>query len=196
VSTSSPGSSSTRARKDQVGHQPGWLGPARPLIGQWMRSRGPVPASRVTVTGQLAADRGRRPPQTPGDKADRLTPSTTQGDLFPLTKRQVTPLQAAPAPWAHTTGLTNPRQTAVAAGAGDGRGISHELTALPRGPERLDQPGHQLVRETNGHRHPHILGCCDDRENPRILHWDDRSTGTSWALKPWCWGSKRREWWS
>src|SRR5664280_1846114 len=103
-----------------------------------MRSRGPVSASWVAVTGQLAADRGRRPPQTPGDKADRLTPSSTQGDLFPLTKRQVTPLQAAPAARAHATGLTHPRQTPLTVGTGDGRGISHELTALPRGPERLD----------------------------------------------------------
>src|SRR5664279_5237022 len=116
-----------------------------------MRGRGPVSASWVAVTGQLAADRGRRPPQTPGDGADRLTPGTTEGDLFPLTKAQVTPPQAAPAPRAHTTGLTHPGQTAVAVGAGHGGGIGHELTALPRSPERLDQLGHQLVRETNGH---------------------------------------------
>lgn len=41
--------------------------------------------------------------------------------------------------------------------------------------------GHQLVRETNGHRHPHILGCCDDRENPRI---DQREKLRSRSGKP------------
>jgi hypothetical protein len=34
---------------------------------------------------------------------------------------------------------------------------------LPRSPERLNQFGHDLVGETDGHRHPHIFGCCDDR---------------------------------
>jgi hypothetical protein len=35
------------------------------------------------------------------------TPSTTECDLFPLIKRAVTPLQAAPAARAHAAGLTN-----------------------------------------------------------------------------------------
>jgi len=53
--------------------------------------------------------------------------------------------------------------SALTVGAGDGRGISHELTGLPRGPERLDKLGPELVGETDGHPHPNILGCCDDR---------------------------------
>jgi hypothetical protein len=78
-----------------------------------------------------------------------------------------------------------PRQTALTMGTGDGRGISHELTALPRSPERLDQLGHQLVRETNGHRNPHILGCCDDRDNPRIpLRNDEDHVCTRSAQPP------------
>src|SRR5665647_1887409 len=126
-----------------------------------MRGRGPVGAPAVAVTGQLPAHRGRRPSQTARNGEDRLTPSTTQSDLFSLTKGQVTPLQVTPAAGKHPTGLTHPSQTALAVGAGHGRGISHELTGLPRGPERLNQLGHQLVRETHGHRHPHIFGCCD-----------------------------------
>src|SRR5665647_1897243 len=62
-----------------------------------MRGRGPVGAPTVAVTGQLPADRGRRPSQTARNGEDRLTPSTTQSDLFSLTKGQVTPLQVTPA---------------------------------------------------------------------------------------------------
>jgi hypothetical protein len=79
--------------------------------------------SSIAVPGKLPADRGRRP---------------AQSDLFPLTKGQVTPLQVAPAARAYATGLTHPCQTPPTVGAGDGRGFNHELTALPRGPERLD----------------------------------------------------------
>ncbi len=50
--------------------------------------------------------------------------------------------------------------------------------ALPCGPERLNQIGHQLVRETDCHRHPHILGCCDDRKDLRFAL---RNTIRSWA---------------
>src|SRR5450759_4952932 len=146
-----------------------------------MRGRGPVGTGSVTVAGQLPADRGRRPPQTARNRADRLTPSTTQCDLFSLTKGQVTPLQAAPAARTHATGLTHPSQTALPVGPGHGRGISHELPGLPRSPERLNQFGHELVRETNGHRRPHILGCCDDRENPRN---DQRAPSGTWAFAP------------
>ena len=45
--------------------------------------------------------------------------------------------------------------------------------------KRLNQLGHELVRETNGHRHPHIFGCCNDRWNLRIrLRHGSRSCPT------------------
>ena len=65
--------------------------------------------------------------------------------------------------WAHATGLTHPSQTAVPVGTSHRRSISHELPGLPRSPERLNQFGPDLVGETDGHRHPHIFRCCDDR---------------------------------
>ena len=119
----------------------------------------PTPPSTRPRTTELTTA-GRRP-------AHDADAGTTQRDLFSLTEGQVSPLQSAPAARAHATGLTHPCQTALTMGAGDGRGIGHELTGLPCGPERLNQIGHQLVRETDCHRHPHILGCCDDRKDLR-----------------------------
>ncbi len=123
-----------------------------------MRGRGPIGAFAVTVTRQLPADRRRRPSQAPGDGADRRAAGTAQCDLFSFAEGQVSPLQVAPAARAHATGLTHPSQTALTVAARDGRGVGHELTGLPCGPERLNQLSHQLVRETHCHRHPHILG--------------------------------------
>jgi len=48
--------------------------------------------------------------------------------------------------------------------------VSEKLTRLPSGPERLDEFRDQLAREPDSHRHPHMIRCCDHREDPRNAH--------------------------
>src|SRR5450631_4829251 len=89
-------------------------------------------------------------------------PSTTVCDFFSLTEVRPNALarRARGAEVPHRPGSAS--QPGLAVGTGVGKSISHELTGLPSSPERLNQLGHGLAIEPDPHRHPQILGCCDD----------------------------------
>ena len=67
----------------------------------------------------------------------------------------------------NSAGLMHPGQPTLTVGSGPCSSVSHELTRLPRSPERLEQLSDELVREPH-HRQPHDLECCDHRTDPGI----------------------------
>ncbi len=121
------------------------------------RARGPcraVAPRAVGVARQLATDRRRATAQPRGDRADLLAAGAPQRDLLALSERQTAAFEIAAAARTHTTGLTQPRQPAMAVRTGERGRLGEELPGLQRGPERLDRLGDQRIRETNGHQHP------------------------------------------
>ena len=143
----------------------GRLGSARSSIGAGVGRPGPIHPISVAVAGQLPRHRRGRSVQPPGQRADGLTARPTQRDLLPLGEGQVPPGQVSVATWANPAGLTHPGQPTLAVGPCHRGSVSHELTRLPRRPERLKQLSNKLLREPH-HRHPHDLECCDHRKDP------------------------------
>jgi hypothetical protein len=130
-----------------------------------------APSRRSTTTGQAGWRwRGR----------SDLRPA--KGDLLPLGEGQVPTRKISSSSWTHPASRTHPRQPALTVGPGDRRRIGHELTTPPRSPKRLVQLSHELIRETDSHRNPHSIKCCDDRKDPRIVVRDDQPRSAAVAL--------------
>ena len=102
-----------------------------------MRRRGTVTLGALDVALQLTADRRRRAAQTKGDLADTLPARVSDSDLFPLGKRQTTPLQITSSARTHTARLPKPTSPLLPICTGLGRGSGDELTPGHRRPERL-----------------------------------------------------------
>ena len=126
------------------------------ISGPWSqvseRRRRPVATVAVGVAAQLARDRRRRPLQSAGDRTDRLAACTGQRDLLTLPERQATAPEVAPAARPHAAARGHPARALLAIGTHCHGGVSDELAALQRRPERLhhlrylsvDEPRHPL----------------------------------------------------
>jgi hypothetical protein len=136
----------------EVRHELRRLRSARAPIRASVSSRGAVATGPLAVTRELATDRRRVASQPAGDRSHRLTTRARESDLLPLIKRQTATLQVPATTRTDPARDLQPPTAHHPIGTDLRRGVTNELTALDRSPERLHQLRDHPVRELR-HRH-------------------------------------------